>query len=85
MTQILAVHPIRHPSGVRVPRHEVGDGIARTHQIISHGIGPDEAVRSEQPECAGHLPRVEIALLPHQIFEKADLALIEIDQLTVFV
>ena len=40
-------------------------------------VRPDQVIRSQHLERAGHLPAVEKALLPHHVFEEGDLALVD--------
>ena len=42
-----------------------------------HDARPDEIVRAQELERARHLPGVEIALLPHHVFEIGDLAVVD--------
>ena len=75
--QVLAVHARRHAGAVRVPGHQVGQR-ARARPAGTGAPGATrEVVGAQQPERAGHLRRVQIALVPHQVLEIGELALVD--------
>ncbi len=76
LAQVFAVHAIGHAGGVGIPGHEIVHRRALAHEVIAHQARPDQVGRAQHLEGAGHLGGVEIALRPHQVFEKTDLALI---------
>ena len=51
--------------------------LALAEQVVVDQTRPDQVVGTEQLEGACHLPGVQIALVPHDVFEKRDLRLID--------
>ena len=77
LPQIFRVHAVGHARGIGVPGHDVDRGRALAHQVFAHEARPDQVVRSQQLERAGHLPGVEITALPHHVFKEGDLAFVD--------
>ena len=77
LAQIFRMHAVRHAGRVGVPGHQVGHRLTLAEQIVVHEVRPDQVIRSQHLERAGHLPAVQEALLPHHVFEKRDLALVD--------
>src|SRR6516162_3112276 len=77
LAQILRVHAIGHARGIGVPGHEIGLWRALAQLVFADHSRPDEIVRMQQLERAGHLPAVEETLLPHHVFETGELALVD--------
>ena len=71
------MHAVRHAGGVGVPGHEIVHGRPLAHEVMPDEPRPDEVVRAQQLECAGHLPGVEIALAAHHVFQEVNLALVD--------
>ena len=75
--QIFAVHAIGQTRRVGIPGHQVDHGRPAPQEIFVHNPGPDEVARAQQLKGASHLARIEIALLPHNVFKKAELAVVD--------
>ena len=74
MRKILAVHLVRHARGVRVPGHHVRDRLALSHEVVADDAGPDQIIGAQDLKRPGHLATLEIALLPHDVFQECNLA-----------
>ena len=59
---------------VCIPGQQIERRLALAHQIAVHQPGPDQIVGPQQLKGSGHLPGVEVTLLPHHVLEKGDLA-----------
>ena len=75
--QVLRMHEIRHARLVGVPRHQVGHRLAFAQHIVLDDAGEDELVGTQDAEGARHLLRIQHALVPHHVFEKGHLAVID--------
>ena len=75
--EILRVHVIGHARRVRVPRHEVALVAPLAQEVVVDHARPEEIVRAQQREGAGHLAAVEEALAPHQVVQVADLVVVD--------
>ena len=75
--QILRMHAEGHACRIGVPGHDIDWKGLLAHQVVVNAARPDQIVRSRYLERPGHLPGVEIAALPHHVFEKRDLALVD--------
>jgi hypothetical protein len=71
------VHSIGQTGGICIPSHQIGERLPRAAQILRGQLRPHQIVRAQQLERAGHLARVEIALLPHRVLEIGDLAVVD--------
>ena len=71
------MHSRRHPSRIGIPRHEVDHRRAFAHQVALHHRRPDEVIRTEQLECAGHLARIQITLGRHHVLKEPHLVLVD--------
>jgi hypothetical protein len=72
----LRMHAEGHACRVGFPRHDVDGKGLLAHQIIVNTARPDQIVRPQHLERAGHLLGIEVAPLPHHVFEERDLALV---------
>ena len=75
--QVLTMHAIRHAGRIGVPGHQIIQRLALAHQIMTDHPRPDQVMRPQQLKCACHLPVIEIALIPHQIIQIIELAVID--------
>ena len=75
--QVFAMHPIGHARLVGVPGHHVAHRLALAEPVFADALGPDEIVRAQRLERAGHLLGIEKTLRPHQIVERGELALVD--------
>ena len=76
-SQVFAVHAVGHAGPVGIPRHQVDHRPALAHQVLLHHLRPDQVVRLQQLEGTGHLLGVQITLIPHDVFQEVELAIVD--------
>ena len=69
LAQIFRMHARGHAGGIRVPGHHVDDLLPFAQEIVAEHARPDQVVRAQKLEGAGHLASVEIADFLHHVFE----------------
>ncbi len=75
--QILGVHAVRQACAVGVPGHQVTHRVALAQQVVAQQARPDQVVGVEPLEGPGHLRAVQIAPVPHDVFQVRDLAVVD--------
>ena len=76
LAQVFRMHSIRHACRVGVPGHKIIHLGAFSHQVFAHNPRPDQIVRAQHLEGAGHLRGIKIALLPHHAVKERELAFV---------
>ncbi len=75
--QVLAVHARGQAGGIRIPGHQVAHGGTVAHQVLAHHARPQQVVRAQHLEGAGHLAGTQVTGFGHLRFEQADLRLVD--------
>ena len=79
IAQVVAVHRVRHARRIAVPEQQVERERVLAHQVVVHHEGPDQVVRAQHVEGAGHLGAFQEAALGHLLFEAGHLLLVDED------
>ena len=71
------MHLRRHARGIGIPVQQVEGERIVAHQIVVDHEGPDQVIRAQHVEGAGHLAAFKIAALVHLVFQCVQLLLVD--------
>ena len=74
------MHPRGHPCRVAVPHRDIRRQVLDAQEVPPHGTGIDQVLGPDRGKGACHLGAVQIALFPHHVLKKGDLAFIQEQQ-----
>jgi hypothetical protein len=77
VVQVLGVRPVGQPGAVGVPGHQVVGELPLTGQVFAHRPRPDQLAGPQHLERPGHLAGVQVALVPHEIAQVGELAVVD--------